>query len=109
MFTFSTPPTTVFDDDRVNYSFANIYTEDTTLKGPYQISYDVYHTNYPTNKRTTDSPFIIFVVDPCDNPVSVTPSTLQNQEYTITDNPSAPYQIDVYTADPVWCDITYTY
>ena len=49
LFTFSTPVSTVFDDDRVNYSFANIYTEDTTLKGPYNINYKVYHTNYVSN------------------------------------------------------------
>ena len=107
--TAATPVSTVFDDDRTAFSFASIYTEDTTLKGEYFISYDVYHTNYDTNKVTVDVPFLITVIDPCDEPVSVMPSTLENQEYTITDNANLPYVFDVYTADPLWCAITYTY
>ena len=51
---------------------------------------------------------MISVVDPCDVPVSVASSTLTSQEYTITDTAKT-YQIPVFTANPAWCEITYTY
>ena len=57
---------------------------------------------------TLETPFIITIIDPCDEPVSVTASTLTDQEYTITAN-AATYTVPVYTADPSWCAITYTY
>ena len=103
--------TVIFNDDRTTagaFSFQNLYTEDITKKGVYPIKYRVYHTSYTSNVVTLDAPFVITIVDPCDAPVSVTPSALTNQAYTITDT-ALPYQFPVYTADPVWCDITYTY
>ena len=57
---------------------------------------------------TLADPFVITVIDPCDKPVSLTASTLAVQEYTITDDPKT-YQVDAYTSDPAWCEITYTY
>ena len=57
---------------------------------------------------TLADPFTITIADPCDAPVSVVASTLTNQEYTITDN-VAPYTVPIYTADPAWCAIWYTY
>ena len=53
-------------------------------------------------------PFTITIVDPCDAPVGVTGSVLTDQEYTITQT-ALPYTVPVYTSDPVWCDITYSY
>ena len=58
---------------------------------------------------TLADPFTITIADPCDAPVSVVASTLTNQEYTITDDDAVPYTVPVYTADPAWCAIRYTY
>jgi len=74
----------------------------------YPIKFEAYHTNYSSNVATLETPFIITIIDPCDEPVSVTASTLTDQEYTITDN-VATYTVPVYTANPSWCAITYTY
>ena len=77
----------IFLDDRTNpnaYNLAIMYTELVSKKGSYPIKYRVYHTLYPTNVVTLTDPFTITIIDPCDNPVSVTPSTLTAQEYTIT-------------------------
>ena len=52
--------------------------------------------------------FTVLVIDPCDIPVSLTASTLTDQEYTITQDLFT-YQVPVYTVDPAWCAITYTY
>lgn len=57
---------------------------------------------------TLTDPFVITIIDPCDNPVSVTASTLSAQEYTITES-SFTYQVPGYVSSPVWCAITYTY
>ena len=48
------------------------------------------------------------IVDPCDAPVDVIPSVLSDMEYTIT-QAFYEYQIGSYTADPAWCDISYSY
>jgi len=47
-------------------------------------------------------------MDPCDEPVSIAPSVLDAQEYTITDTAKT-YTIPVFISDPAWCAITYTY
>lgn len=52
--------------------------------------------------------FKIVVADPCDAPVSITASSLEDKEYTITTG-SVNYQIPVFMPDPDWCDISYTY
>ena len=101
----------LFFDDRTNsnaYNLAILYTELDEKKGVYPIKYRVYHTLYPTNVVTLTDPFIITIIDPCDNPVSVTPSTLTTQEYTITQS-SFTYQVPVYVSSPVWCAIGYTH
>ena len=48
------------------------------------------------------------IIDPCDAPVSLVPSTPTDQEYTITQNKFS-YQVPAFDADPVWCAITYSY
>ena len=77
-------------------------------KGTYPILYKTYFTSYPANFVESTVPFIITVIDPCDEPVSVTPIALMGKEYTIT-QASFDYQTPIYTADPVWCAITYDY
>ena len=44
----------------------------------------------------------------CDNPVSLTPSSVVDQEYTIQDV-ALLYTFDEFTSDPYGCPITYTY
>jgi len=98
-------------DDRTTsgaYNLASLYTELVGKKGTYPIKYRVYHTLYTTNVVTLTDPFIITIIDPCDNPVSVTPSTLSAQEYTITQSYFS-YEVPVYVSSPTWCAITYTY
>ena len=84
------------------------YTELVEKKGTYRIKYRVYHTLYPTNVVTLTDPFIITIIDPCDKPLSVTPSTLSAQEYTITQSAFI-YEVPVYVSNPNWCAITYSY
>jgi hypothetical protein len=98
-------------DDRTtpdSFNLTSKYTELVGKKGTYPIKYRVYHTLYSTNVVTLTDPFIITIIDPCDNPVSVTPSTLSAQEYTITQS-SFSYEVPVYVSSPTWCAITYTY
>jgi len=67
----------------------------------------VKYNNYAVFKVQSVS-FVITIVDPCDKPVSVTPSTLSSKEYTIT-QASFTYQVPVYVSNPAWCAITYSY
>ena len=89
-------------------TFTVLYTEDVQKAAVYPISYRTYHTQYPDNYKEVTTAFTVTVIDPCDEPIRVTPSALVDQEYTITQN-LFEYQIPVYTADPLWCVITYTY
>lgn len=50
----------------------------------YEVQYRVILSRYPDNWIESTEPFTVTVEDPCDNPVSVTPSKLESQEYTIT-------------------------
>ena len=104
--------TDILLDDRTTtgaFNLASIYTEDVLKPGQYPIKYRVYHTTYTGNVVTSADPFSITIADPCDAPVSVVASTLSNQEYTITDDDASPYTVPIYTADPAWCAIRYTY
>ena len=77
-------------------------------KGDYPILYRASYANYPDRLVESTVPFKISVEDPCDAPVGVTGSVLTDQEYTITET-ALVYAVPVYTSDPVWCDITYSY
>ena len=79
-----------------------------TKVGVYQITYKVKYNSYPTNSILQTFPFSVTVIDPCDKPVSVTASRLTDQFYTITQN-ALVYKIPLYTANPSWCAITYSY
>ena len=76
--------TAIFDDARDVNKFNILYSQDVTKAGQYQISYRAYFTLYSSNFKENRTAFTITIIDPCDNPVSVTASTLANQEYTIT-------------------------
>ena len=83
-----TPDIELFSDARgfaiCSNAFITLETEDVTKAGIYPISYRTYHTEYPENYKEMGTAFTVTVIDPCDHPVSVTPSTLTDQEYTIT-------------------------
>ena len=101
----------IFSDDRTSagaFNLASRYTDLVIKKGVYPIKYRVYHSLYPANVVTLADPLTITIIDPCDNPVSVTPALLVEQTYTITQT-SFSYQAPVYVASPTWCAITYTY
>ena len=100
--------TDIFDDVRVPNDFKIKYSEDVTKDGVYPISYRAYHTNYSSNAEEKRTAFTITIIDPCDEPISVTASTLANQEYTITQS-NLDYQVPPYVASPTWCEITYSY
>ena len=101
----------LFDDQQnalTSNSFTVFQTQDVAKAGKYPISYRTYYTNYPTNFVDNLSAFTVTVVDPCDNPVSVTASGPIDQVYTITQT-KFDYQVPVFVADPEWCAITYSY
>ena len=98
----------LFEDIRDSNVFTILQTQDVTKDLVYPISYKAYHTNYASNFQVKTTAFTMTVIDPCDAPVSVTASVLTNQEYTITQT-TFDYQVPVYTADPLWCEIIYTY
>ena len=107
-----TPLDTNIFEDRRDMSTQNElivkYNEDTSIKGSYAIKYKTYFTNYPDNFRELQNAIIMTIVNPCDAPVDVIPSVLSDMEYTIT-QAFFEYQIASYTADPAWCDISYSY
>lgn len=79
--TSSVPDTDVFLDDRSTpgaFSFASRLIQDVTKKGDYPIKYRAYYENYTGNVITSDPAFTVTVIDPCDEPVSVTSKTLDN-------------------------------
>ena len=101
----------LFLDERSTHGAFNLACKQTELvakKGKYPIKYRVYHTIYTTNVVTLAVPFVITIVDPCENDASISKVTLQNQVYTIT-AAAKDYQIPAFVVSPVWCDITYTY
>ena len=83
-------------------------TQDVNLKGDYPIFYKVSLSSYPENSAQSTVPFTITVIDPCDAPVGITSYELVDQEYTVTQTLFA-YQIPPFVANPLWCDITYSY
>ena len=99
----------LFEDfESATNEFRLLYTEDTSAATVYPITYEVSWTNYPSNSILQTTPFVVELLDPCDDPVSVTPSGLTDQEYTITQG-AFDYVVPVYTADPLWCAIEYSY
>ena len=70
--------TSLFDDARTPNIFSILETQDVTLDGTYPISYRAYHTLYPVNVQEKRTAFTMTVIDPCDAPVGVAASTLQD-------------------------------
>ena len=64
----------IFLDDRTTpgaYNLTSKYTEVVEKKGKYPIKYRVYHTLYKTNIVTLSVPFVITIIDPCENDASI--------------------------------------
>ena len=69
----------MFDDARdtaTSNTFTILYTEDVSKSGSYSISYRAYLTDYPSNFKENRNAFTVIVIDPCDNPTSLTSSAL---------------------------------
>ena len=59
-----------------SYNLMSLYTENVDKKGQYQVSYRAYHAPYTSNVIELDTPFVVSIMDPCEAPKSLTPSTL---------------------------------
>ena len=88
------------------------YTEDTSLQGLYQFRFRAYYDDYPDKYLELDEPFNVRILDPCLSPRSLTaPDMLLNDlvfEYTMM-TPSVELNFPVFTPDPAWCDVQYSY
>ena len=76
-------------DDRSKpseFKLVSLYTEDVLKAGILPVNFRVYYTMYSLNFVTSDNPFTITMIDPCDKPASLTSSSLSNLEYTLTDS-----------------------
>ena len=47
--------------------------------------------------------------DACDPPTSIVPASLENQEYTLTDDSKADYTTPSFVVTPDYCLVDYTY
>ena len=52
-------------------AFIILQTQDVTLKGVYEIRYEIKFVKYPLVSAEIASPFVVTVIDPCDNPESL--------------------------------------
>jgi len=76
----STLDTEVFDDDRSlnDYKLSIKYSEIVGKKGIYNINYIAYYTAYEDNNIILPGPFVITVIDPCENDASLDRVNLAN-------------------------------
>lgn len=78
----------IFLDDQTNDPdnfFRVLYSEDVSKKGSYPIRYRVYHENYPLNVVEQPFPFVVTLINSCEDPKYLKLETpLVDQEYTIT-------------------------
>lgn len=66
----------VFQVDSDSSNLVIRETSNDMKKGVYEILYRVYFTDYPENSVESLEPFVITVLDPCDEPVSLESSLL---------------------------------
>ena len=59
-------------------TFTILQTQDVSKEGSYPISYKAYYEAYQENFVENRNAFTIVVIDPCDNPISLTPSILED-------------------------------
>ena len=88
------------------------YTEDTGFHGVYRLRFRAFYVDYPDKYLELDEPFNVRILDPCQSPRSLTaPDMLLNDlvfEYTMM-TPSDELTFTVFTPDPAWCDVQYSY
>lgn len=58
---------------------------------------------------TETSTFTVTLTDICDPPTRVTRAAMSNQEFTISDKTEPQYTHDVFTIEPSFCPLVYTY
>ena len=61
----------IFRDDRdasTNNNFVVQYSEDVAIRGAYPIRFKTFFTSYPANFVESVTPFVITILDPCDEP-----------------------------------------
>jgi hypothetical protein len=85
---------------------------DPSKAGQYDLKWKFWYSQQPTNYIET--PFIVQVIDRCDPHIPnfppqpfVLPSSIANQEYTITDYKE--YIIPEFTTGPLYCQSRLTY
>lgn len=90
-------------------SFTVKYTEDVSAAAAvYLVKQWVQLVDYGLS-AVHPTPFQVKIVDPCDKPISVSPSSpISDAEYTITAEPLS-FQLAEFVSDPAWCSITYSY
>ena len=76
--------------------------------GSYEITYKIFLTDFKTVEKEQTTPFTVTIASSCTTPITLDPSVLVDQEYTLT-GPSVPYTFDAFPVDPPICDITYTH
>ena len=52
-------------------AFIVLQTQDVGLKGEYRIKYELKLVKYPNISAIIEQPFVITVIDPCDNPLDL--------------------------------------
>ena len=72
----------------------------------YPIIYIILYLNYPSVYIESVDPFMITVIDPCDEPDSLTSTTVVDQFYTITED-LIEFSFDPFITNPAWCSVTY--
>ena len=102
--------TEIFEDKRggASNSFIRKFVTDYAFLGSYEIKYSVYLATYSGVETEQITPFTVTIAPSCPTPITLDPSDLVDQEYTLTST-SVPYTFDAYPVDPPICDITYTY
>jgi hypothetical protein len=94
--------------DHSPYKFEVMKIDDTSKEDTYEITYQVSYADYADTTVASQDSFEIEIVDLCADMVSISPSTLVDQEYTLT-GPAKNYKIDAFTTDPLNCAIVYSF
>ena len=82
---------------------------DESLPATYVVQYTVFLADYTNVSVNSAGTLTVEVVDPCLPPIlTLTASTLVDQEYFITDTPLV-YTFDAFTVYESWCVFTYSY
>ena len=97
-----------FDDRALNPNeFTYLQTIDFNHIGEYKIKYRAYFELYQTNFVESEA-FVVEILSACPQPLSVTPSSPIDLDYTITDLELS-YKVPSFSVEPsLHCQVTYT-